>query len=153
MVVRKVIDRYGDNGVKIGSTIETFNDDGTLFRKTEIKFNTFGELVEMSQYKSDGSLVKNGNSLDDSETESVTATGQGRVKEGDPLVSLGQMHGQCRGELKGTEGSGVQPNEGCFDPDAHGNWTRGITDSILRTYASGGKSRQTTWAYREFTYY
>jgi len=151
VVVRKVVDRHGENGIKIGSTIQTFNDDGTLFRRTEITFNTFGELVEVAQYRADGSLIKD-NSLNDSERENVTSARQPRVEDDDRLVSFGQMRG-CSGEIKRTEGSELQFDDRCFDPDPYGNWTRGIIASTNRTYASGQKSKQTTWAYREFTYY
>src|SRR5262249_50827116 len=132
--------------------IKTFNDDGTLFRRTEITFNTFGEVVEVAQYKADGSLIKDGNTLNDAEGENLMSTRQPRVEDDARVVSFGQTRG-CSGEIKRTEGSELQFDGRCFDPDPYGNWTRGIIASTTRTYASGQKSQQTSWAYREFSYY
>ena len=134
VMVRKVVDTYWDNGLKIDSTIQTFNDDGTLFKKTQIRFNTLGELVEVTEHGGDGSLILNGNTLEATSAESVSSKVP-PAEEGDRLVTFGRMRGSC------------------LDLDLHENCTRGITASTYQTYSSGQKSTQTTWAYREFTYY
>jgi hypothetical protein len=57
-IVRKVTDKYASNGFKVSQTIQDFNEDGTLYKKTDLTFGALGELIEVAEYKSDGSLIK-----------------------------------------------------------------------------------------------
>jgi len=135
-MVRKVADKYGSSGIKVSSTILDFNEDGTLFRKTEVTFGTLGELIDVAEYQGDGSLIKKaGPPFKEAEGENAISA-RGRPREDvDRVVSFGQRAGEY------------------FDPDHHGNWTRGMTASTSRTYSSGKNAKTTVWAYREFTYY
>jgi hypothetical protein len=135
-MVRKVADKYGSSGFKVSSTIQDFNEDGTLFRKTEVTFGTLGELIEVAEYQGDGSLIKKvGPPFKEAEGENAISAGQRPREDVDRVVGFGQLAGEY------------------FDPDLHGNWTRGMTASTSRTYSSGKNARTTVWAYREFTYY
>src|SRR5258705_1172382 len=135
-MVRKVADKYGSSGIKVSSTILDFNEDGTLFRKTEVTFGTLGELIDVAEYQGDGSLIKKaGPPFKEAEGENAISA-RGRPREDvDRVVSFGQRAGEY------------------FDPDHHGNWTRGMTASTSRTYSSGKNAKTTVWAYREFTFY
>ena len=135
-IIRKVEDKYGNSGFKVSSTVQDFNEDGTLFRKTELTFGALGELIELAEYQADGSLIKkDSRSLEKAEGENAISA-RARLPENlDRVVSFGGMRGEY------------------FDLDMHGNWTRGMTGSTSRTYSSGKKTKTTEWAYREFTYY
>jgi hypothetical protein len=135
-MVRKVDDKYGSTGSKVSSTIQDFNEDGTLFRKTELNFGPLGELIEVAEYQGDGSLIKKGSwSIEDAEVENDRSTRIRPPEDLDRIVGFGQTAGEY------------------FDVDSHGNWTRGMTGSTTRTYSSGRKAKTTEWANREFTYY
>ena len=133
VVVRKVTDKYGSNGFKVSSQIQTFNEDGTLHKRTEVTFGPLGELVEVSEYNGDGSLIKQPSSPPE-ESIDGNPNSAGRQRE-DQFVSFGRSIKEY------------------FDNDSHGNWTRGNAGSIVRTYASGRTVKTEEWAYREFTYY
>jgi hypothetical protein len=136
VIVRKVADKYGSNGFKVNTTIQDFNEDGTLFKKTELTFGALGELIEVAEYRADGSLImKDKPSLERPNRENALSANRRLAEDTDRVVSFGQKRGEY------------------FDLDLHGNWTRGMTGSTFRTYASGKKARTTEWAYREFTYY
>jgi hypothetical protein len=133
VVVRKVTDKYGaKNGFKISSQIQAFNEDGTLYKRTEVAFGPLGELVEVSEYNGDGTPIKKPNSP------------KGSIDENPNLAR--------REEEERLVGWGTSIKE-YFYEDSHGNWTRGNTGSIVRTYASGRKVKTEEWTYREFTYY
>jgi hypothetical protein len=135
-MVRKVDDKYGSSGFKVSSTIQDFNEDGTLFRKTELTFGPLGELIEVAEYQGDGSLIKKGSpSLEGAQVENAISSRGHPRKDVDRVVGFGQTGGEY------------------FDLDSHGNWTRGMTASTSRTYSSGKNAKTTVWAYREFTYY
>ena len=142
-MVRKVADKYRSNGFKASSTIQVFNEDGTLFRKTELTFDTLGELIEVAEYNSDGSLIKSDGSLakkegfspEESEGENAISARRPPPEDVDRVVSFGGKAGEY------------------FDLDSYGNWTRAMTASTSRTYSSGKKVKTTVWTYREFTYY
>jgi hypothetical protein len=134
-VVRKVSNKYGPNGTQISKTITDFNEDGTVYRRTEITFDSFGDLIEVAQYNADGSRVKNeSRSADESATRNVESASRPGQEEDERLVAFGQSAAEY------------------FDPDSHGNWTRGKT-SMNRTYQSGKKTAKAEWTYREFIYY
>lgn len=136
-MVRKVIDTNGSNGFNKKRTIQDFNEDGTLYRKTELAFGELGELVEVAEYQPDGSLAKRDRApFKEPERQYVVAVQSPQSEDVDRVVSFG---GRGRGEY--------------FEPDPHGNWTRGITESAPRTYSSGKKIKTTEVIYREFTYY
>jgi hypothetical protein len=135
-MVRKVTDKYGSNGLKVSSTVQVFDEDGTLFRKTELTFDTLGELIEVAEYKGDGSLIKkDGPPLEESESGNAILARRSPQEDVDRVVGFGRIAGEY------------------FDLDLHGNWTRGMTASTSRIYSSGKKAKTTEWAYREFTYY
>jgi hypothetical protein len=134
VLVRKVTDKYGTNGFKVSSQIQAFNEDGTLYKRTEITFGPLGELLELSEYNGDGTPIKKPSSAPEESLDENPNLAR-RQKEEDRLV-----------------GSGSSIKE-YFDEDSHGNWTRGNTGSRVRTYASGRSVKTEEWAYREFTYY
>lgn len=135
-MVRKVVDIYGKNGFEKNRTIDVFNEDGTLYRKTDLTFDSRGDMTEVAEYRSDGSLIKKELApFKEPEREYVSATQERRSEEVDHLV-------------RSSRGSGEY-----FDPDPHGNWTRGLTEKTSRTYSSGKKIKTTEVVYREFTYY
>ena len=135
-MVRKVSDKYGPGGIQVSKTITDFNEDGTLYRRTEITFGPLGDLIDIAQFNADGSPVKK-------EAPSVEAPGIINVdsrsrplpQEEDRLVTYGQSAGEY------------------FEPDAHGNWTRGKISATTRKYDSGKEITKIEWSYREFTYY
>jgi hypothetical protein len=136
VMVRQVTDRYGSNGVKIHSTIQTYNEDGTLYKRTEIALSPLGELVDVTEYGPDGSPIKNDKAaVTTADDEIVVPSNPKRAEATDRLVSFGYYNGEY------------------FDPDPHGNWTRGMTGSTERKYASGKKVKSAIWTYREFIYY
>jgi hypothetical protein len=136
VIVRNVADKYGSNGFKVSRTIQDFNEDGTLFKKTELTFGALGELIEVTEYQSDGSLIKKERLPLEPANREIALTSNPRPAEDiDRVISFGRNAGEY------------------FDPDLHGNWTRGRTGSTFRTYASGEKVKTTEWAYREFIYY
>jgi len=134
-MVRKVADKYGITGSKVSTTIQDFNEDGTLFRKTELTFGPLGELTEVAEYQGDGSLIKKGSPDDEAQLDNARLA---RIR---PAVDLNRIigFGKTAGEY--------------FDLDNYGNWTRGITNSTSRIYSSGKRAKTTEWSYREFTYY
>jgi hypothetical protein len=135
-MVRKIVDVYGKNGFEKNRTIEDFNEDGTVYRKMGILFNSLGEMTEVAEYGADGTLVKTDRApFEEHEREYVLGAQTGPLKEVDRVVSWGR---------------GVAEY---FDPDLHGNWTRGLAASTYRTYSSGKKIKTTEVVYREFTYY
>jgi hypothetical protein len=135
-MVRKVDNKYGRSGFKVSSTIQDFNEDGTLFRKTELTFGPLAELIDVAEYQGDGSLIKKGSpSLEGTQVENVNSSREHPPEDVDPVIGFGQRAGEY------------------FDVDTHGNWTRGMTASTFRMYSSGKKAKTTEWAYREFTYY
>ena len=132
VVVRKVADKYDKNGLKVSSQIQTFNEDGTLYKRTEITFGPLGELVEANEYNGDGTPIKKPTAPEASIDE--TSNSAKRQRE-DHLVGFG---------------SSVKEY---FDEDSHGNWTRGNAGGRVQTYASGRTVKTTEWVFREFTYY
>jgi len=135
-MVRKVVDINGSSGFKKNRTIHDFNEDGTLYRKTELAFDELGELIEVAEYQPDGSLVKKDRApFKEPKLEYVVADQRPPLEEVDRVVSSSGRRGEY------------------FEPDPHGNWTRGITVSSSRTYSSGKKIKTTEVVYREFTYY
>jgi hypothetical protein len=133
VVVRKVTDKYGPNGLKVSSQIQAFNEDGTLYKRTEVTFGPLGELVEVSEFNADGTPIKKPGSAPQ---ESIDETpNSARRQQEDRLVGFGKS---------------IKEH---FDEDSHGNWTRGNTGSRVHTYASGRSVKTEEWAYREFTYY
>lgn len=129
-MVRKVADAYWENGFLKNRTIEDFNEDGTLYRKMELTHDSDGVFTDIVEYRSDGTLIKKDSApFKDSERENPAGI------EVDRFVGWGR-DGAKYSEL-----------------DSHGNWTRGITHSGTRTYASGKKIKTTDVIYRELTYY
>jgi len=136
VLVRQVTHSYGSNGFKVHTTIQDLNEDGTLYKRSEIILGELGELIEVAEYRGDGSLIKKYKSSDPPSTpEDGPLTNACPLQTADPVVSFGQRVGEY------------------FDLDCHGNWTRGTTGSTSKTYASGKKVRATEWTYREFIYY
>ena len=136
-MVRKVVDINGGSGFKKNRTIYDFNDDGSVYRRTELAFDDLGELLEVAEYQPDGSLVKKDRApFKEPELEYVVAAQRPASEDVDRVVI---SSGSGRGEY--------------FEPDPHGNWTRGITVSSSRTFASGKKIKTTEVVYREFTYF
>jgi hypothetical protein len=135
LMLRKVTDKFGPNGLKVSSTLKDFNEDGTLFRRTEITIGMLGD-IEVAEYNADGSLVKkDSSSLQESSSESrIPATAPIQLNQ-DQLVGYGGRAGEF------------------FDVDGYGNWTRGNTASTVRIYASGNRVKTEDWMYREFAYY
>lgn len=133
VVVRKVTDKYGTNGFKVSSQIQAFNEDGTLYKRTEVTFGPFGEMVEVSEYNGDGTPIKK------------PSPAQEDAIDENPNIAIRQQEDR-------VVGFGMSMKE-YFDEDSHGNWTRGNTGSRVRTYASGRNVRTEEWVYREFTYY
>ena len=133
VVVRKVTDKYGPNGLKVSSQIQAFNEDGTLYKRAEVTFGPLGELVEVSEFNADGTPIKKPGSAPQESIDENPNSAR-RLRE-DRLVGFGKSIKEY------------------FDEDSHGNWTRGNTGSIVRTYASGKSVKTEEWAYREFTYY
>ena len=134
VMVRKVVDTYGSNGFKSSRAIHDYNEDGTFYRKTVLTFGHLGELVEVADYREDGSLIK---------------------KDAAPLKQPSHPYNARRSPAE-TEDRIVsfERNEGeYFEPDAQGNWTRGVTSSTFRTYSSGKKVKTEEIVYREFTYH
>ena len=133
VLVRKVTDKYGKNGFKVSSQIQAFNEDGTLYKRTEITFGPLGELVEVSEYNGDGTPIKKPSSAPEESLDEDQNLA--RRQQEDRLVGFGTSIKEY------------------FDEDSHGNWTRGNTGSRVRTYASGRSVKTEEWAYREFTYF
>jgi len=115
VVVRKVTDKYGTNGLKVSSQIQAFNEDGTLYKRTEVTFGPFGEMVEVSEYNGDGTPIKK-----------PSPTQEDAIDE-NPNIAIRQ-------EEDRVVGFGMSMKE-YFDEDSYGNWTRGNTGSRVRTYA------------------
>jgi Flagellar basal body protein FlaE len=135
-MVRKVSDKFGPNGMRISRTISDFNEDGTLYRRTEITFDSLGDLTNVAQFNADGSPVKNERPAGgEPGITNVDSTSRPLPQVEDRLVTFGQGPGEF------------------FEPDAHGNWTRGKTSRTTRKYDSGKEITKTEWSYREFTYY
>ena len=135
-MVRKVVDTYGKEGYEKNRTIEDFNGDGSVYRKTELIFDSLGDLTEIAEYKADGTLIKKERApFKETERKYVVTAQNQPSEEVDRLVGFGRGGGDY------------------FDSDPHGNWTRGVTASTSRTYASGKKINTTEVVYREFTYY
>lgn len=133
VVVRKVADKYGPNGFKVSSQIQAFNEDGTLYKRTEVTFGSLGELVKVTEYNGDGTPIKKPGSASE---ESIDENpGLATRQHEDRLVGYGTSIKEY------------------FDEDSHGNWTRGNAGSTVRTYASGRSAKTEEWIYREFTYY
>lgn len=133
IVVRKVTNKYGTNGFKVSSQIQAFNEDGTLYKRTEVTFGPLGELVEVSEYNRDGTPIKKPSSAPEDAIDGNSNLS--RRQQEDRLVSFGRSIKEYFGE------------------DNYGNWTRGNTGPVVRTYASGKSVKTEEWAYREFTYY
>ena len=134
VMVRRTVDTYDDNGFKSHQAIYNYNEDGTFYRKTVLTFSPSGELLEVADYREDGSLIKKAKAPFKQPSYTYTAQ-RSSAKNEDPIISFG---GNA---------------EKYFEPDAHGNWTRGITSSRFRNYASGKKVKTEEVAYREFSYY
>lgn len=135
-MVRKVVDVYGNNGLEKNRTIETFNEDGTVYRKTELTFDSLGVMTEVAEYGPDGSLIKKERApFKEPELDYTRAAPLRATEEPARLVSSYSKRGEYS------------------DPDGYGNWTRGMTSSTSRTYSSGNKIKTTEVVYREFTYY
>lgn len=134
VMIRKIVDAYGSNGFKSGRTIYDFNEEGTLYRKTVLTLNPLGELVAVADYRQDGSLIKKDSAPFKQPAYSYTAQ-RSSAEDEDRVVSFGSGRGEY------------------FELDAQGNWTRGTTSSIFRTYSSGKKTKTEEVVYREFTYY
>jgi hypothetical protein len=135
-MVRKIVDVFGKSGFEKNRTIEDFNEDGTLYRKTELNFSSLGEMTEVAEYGVDGILIKKELApFKEPEREDVAAAPVRPPEDVDPVVSFGRAVGEY------------------FDPDPYGNWTRGMTSSTSRTYSSGKKVKTREMVYREFTYY
>ena len=136
VLVRQVSYRYGSNGLRAHTTIQDLNDDGTLYKRTEITLGELGEMIEVAEYGGDGSLIKKFKPSDVPPSPSEPVSTNVRApKDPDPTVGFGWSPGEY------------------FDPDTHGNWTRGTTGSTSRTHASGKKVSSTEWTYREISYY
>jgi len=135
-MVRKIVDTYGKNGFEKNRTIEDFNEDGTVYRKLGLTFNSLGEMTEVAEYGADGTLIKTERApFKEPEREYIVGDQRRPLEDVDRVVSFGSGGGEY------------------FDPDPHGNWTRGLTASTSRTYSSGKKIKTTEVVYREFTYY
>ena len=134
VMIRKIVDVYGSNGFKSGRTIYDFNEEGTLYRKSVLTLNPLGELVKVADYRQDGSLIKKDSAPFKQPAHSYP-TQRSSAEDEDRVVSFGSGRGEY------------------FEPDAHGNWTRGTTSSNFRTYSSGKKIKTQDIVYREFTYY
>ena len=135
-IVRKVFDVHGKNGFEKTRTIEDFNEDGTLYRKTVLTFDSLGDLSELAEYRPDGTLLRQERTpLKGPKLDHVVASHKRPSEALDQLVSF------SRGVAEYS------------DPDSHGNWTRGVTAGSSSTYSSGKKIKTTEVIYREFTYY
>ena len=134
VMMRKVIDTYGGNGFKSNRAIYDYNEDGTFYRKTVLSFSPLGELIEVADYREDGSLIKKVSAPFKQPSYSY-ADRRNSAENEDRIVSFGRSAGEY------------------FEPDAQGNWTRGLTSSTFRTYSSGKKVKTEELVYREFTYY
>ena len=134
VMVRKVVDTYGSNGLKSSRAIHDYNEDGTFYRKTVLTFGPLGELVEAADYREDGSVIKEAKAPSKRPPHPHTARRSPAEIE-DRIVSFGRGAGQY------------------FEPDAQGNWARGIISSTFRTYASGKKVTTQEVVYREFIYF
>lgn len=134
VMIRKVTDKFGPNGLKVSRTMNDYNEDGTLFRRTEITIGTFGDF-EVVEYNADGSPVKKNIPSQESSSENLVTERAPRPPDEDKVVGYGGSAGEY------------------FDQDAHGNWTRGKTVSTVRIYASGNQVKTEEWTYREITYY
>ncbi len=88
-------------------------------------------MIEVAEYGGDGTLVKTERApFNEPELEYAV-----RRPSDDPLVSFGRRSGEY------------------LAPDAHGNWSKGLTGNTSRTYSSGKKIKTAEVVYREFTYY
>lgn len=134
VMLRKVVDSYGSNGIKSGRIIHDYNEDGTFYRKTVLTFDHLGELVEAADYREDGSLIKKDTAPFKESLHSYPT--QMRPPENEDRI------------IGGGRGAGEY-----FDPDAYGNWTRGITSSTFTKYSSGKRIETKEVVYREFAYY
>lgn len=135
-IVRKIADVFGKSGFEKSRTIEDFNNDGTFYRKMELTFNSLGDMTEAAEYGVDGTLIKKERApFKEPEREYVVAAQRRPLEDMDRIVGFGRGGGEY------------------FDPDAYGNWTRGMTLATSQTYSSGKKVKTTEMAYREFTYY
>jgi len=132
VVVRKVTDKYGQKGFKVSSQVQAFNEDGTLYKRTEVTFGPLGELVEVSEYNGDGTQVKKADSPEEFIDENPNLA---RRQQEDRVVGYGTS------------------TEEYLDEDSHGNWTKANAGSTVRTYASGRSVKTEKWTFREFTYY
>jgi hypothetical protein len=135
-MVRKVVDTYGKNGYEKNRTIVDFNEDGTVYRKSEIAFDSLGDLTEVAEYRVDGTLIKKERApFKEPELEHVVTDQRGPTEHVDQVVSFGSRRAKH------------------FDQDPHGNWTRAMAASTSRTYSSGKTIKTTEVVYREFSYY
>ena len=134
VMLRKVVAAYGGDAFKSSRVIYDYNEDGTFYRKILLTFGPLGELVEAAEYREDGSLIKKDTAPFEQPSYSYTAERRSAENE-DRIVSFGRGGGEY------------------FEPDAQGNWTRGITSSTFRTHASGKKVKTEEIVFREFTYY
>jgi hypothetical protein len=135
VMVRKINDKYGPNGMKISSTIFDFNEDGSVFRRTELTHGPMGELLQVAEFDSEGNIVKKNNPLmEESKSENVASAGSPYENKEQPVLVT-----TTAGEY--------------FDLDSHGNWTRGQTHVTFRAYVSGANVKTEEWMYREITYY
>ncbi|MEK6279483.1 MAG: hypothetical protein AABN95_03940 [Acidobacteriota bacterium] len=134
-MVRKVVDVSGKNGAEKNRTMEDFNEDRTLYKRTVLKFNSLGEMTEVAEYGADGTLIKTERVPFKEPHVSIVATQRRASVDVDQVVSFGRAAAEY------------------FDPDPYGNWTRGLTGSSFRTYSSGKKVKTTEVFYREFIYY
>ena len=135
VMLRKISDKYGTNGRKVKRTILDYNEDGTLFRRTELTLGSMNELLDVAEFDGEGKVVKkNSPPIEEPGSESVAS-----------LKSLSESKDR---PISMTTGGGTY-----LDIDAHGNWTRGQTRVTARTYESGASTRREEWTYREFTYY
>ncbi len=135
-MVRKIVDIYGKNGFEKNRTIEDFNDDGTVYKTIRLTSNSIGEMIEVAEYGTDGTLVKTERApFKQPELEYVVGAQRRPLEDVDRVVSF--------------SGGGRE----YLGPDPYGNWTRALTASTSSTYSSGKRIKTTEIVYREFTYY
>jgi hypothetical protein len=135
IMVRNVIDTYGNNGFKSSQAIYDYNDDKTLNRKTVLTFDPLGELTEVAEFRQDGSLIKKESAPFKERKYSYSSPRKSQGSSEDPVVGYGSGGGEY------------------FERDVQGNWKRGITSSTSLSYSSGKKVKTEEIEYREFTYY
>jgi hypothetical protein len=134
VLLRKVMDTYSNDGFKLSRTIYDYNEDGTLYRKTVMTFDAFGQLNEVADYSADGKLARRDKAPFKEPVQQLTGRSKAIENEGFVL-----RFGMTLGEYS--------------EPDEHGNWTRGIAPSTFKEYASGREVKMTEIIQRTFTYY